>query len=64
MDCQDWTPVTFRRRTASKNHNIQPRDYKKDEKIQMAKLEISDKPIPKKRVTPDHRLPIERKAEA
>jgi len=53
MDCQDWTPVTFRRRTASKNHNIQPRDYKKDEKIQMAKLEISDKPIPKKRVTPE-----------
>jgi hypothetical protein len=40
MDCQDWTPVTFRRRTASKKeHNIQPHDYKKDEKIQMSKLE-------------------------
>ena len=53
MECQDWTPVTFRRRTASKNHNIQPRDYKKDEKIQMSKLENSDKPIPKKRVSPE-----------
>ena len=53
MEYQDWTPVTFRRRTASKNHNIQPRDYKKDEKIQMAKLENSDKPIPKKRVSPE-----------
>ena len=61
MDCQDWTPVTFRRRTASKkdhsiqprDHSIQPRDYKKDEKIQMSKLENSDKPIPKKRVSPE-----------
>lgn len=54
MDCQDWTPVTFRRRTASKReNNIQPRDYRKDEKIQMFKLENSDKPIPKKRITPE-----------
>jgi ribosome-binding protein aMBF1 (putative translation factor) len=54
MDGQDWTPVTFRRRTASKKeHNIQPRDYKKDEKIKMTKLENSDKPIPKKRVNPE-----------
>ena len=53
MDCQDWTPVTFRRRTASKNNNIQNRDYKKDERIQMAKLENSDKPIPKKRINPE-----------
>ena len=54
MDGQDWTPVTFQRRTASKkDHSIQPRDYKKDEKIQMAKLENSDKPIPKKRVSPE-----------
>ena len=53
MEYQDWTPVTFRRRTASKNHNIQPRDYKKDERIQMAKLENSDKPIPKKRINPE-----------
>jgi ribosome-binding protein aMBF1 (putative translation factor) len=53
MECQDWTPVTFRRRTASKNHNIQPRDYKKDEKIQMSKLENSDKPPPKKHVSPE-----------
>jgi len=54
MDCQDWTPVTFRRRTASKKeHNIQPRDYKKDEKVQMFKLENSDNPIPKKRVSPE-----------
>jgi ribosome-binding protein aMBF1 (putative translation factor) len=54
MDGQDWTPVTFRRRTASKKeHNIQPRDYKKDEKIQMSKLENSDKPIIKKRISPE-----------
>jgi ribosome-binding protein aMBF1 (putative translation factor) len=53
MEYQDWTPVTFRRRTASKNNNIQPRDYKKDEKIQMAKLENSDKPIAKKYITPE-----------
>jgi ribosome-binding protein aMBF1 (putative translation factor) len=54
MDCQDWTPVTFRRRTASKKeHNIQHRDYKKDEKVQMFKLENSDKPIIKKRVSPE-----------
>ena len=52
MECQDWTPVTLRRRTASKNHNIQPRD-KKDEKIKIAKLENSDKLIPKKRVNPE-----------
>ena len=54
MECQDWTPVTFRRRTASKkDHSIQSRDYKRDEKIQMAKLENSDKPIPKKRISPE-----------
>ena len=53
MDGQDWTPVTFRRRTASKNYNIQSRDYKKDERIQMTKLENSDKPIPKKRINPE-----------
>ena len=54
MDYQDWTPVTFRRRTASKKeNNIQPHDYKKDEKIQMAKLENSDKPIVKKRISPE-----------
>ena len=52
MEYQDWTPVTFRRRTASKNHNIQPRDYKKDERIQITKLENSDKPI-KKRINPE-----------
>jgi hypothetical protein len=54
MDYQDWTPVTFRRRTASKKeNNIQSRDYKKDEKIQMAKIENSDKPILKKRINPE-----------
>jgi len=53
MDCQDWTPVTFRRRTASKNQNIQARDYKKDERIQMVKIENSDKPIVKKRINPE-----------
>lgn len=54
MDSQDWTPVTFRRRTASKkDHSIQSRDHKKDEKIQMSKLENSDKPIPKKRISPE-----------
>jgi len=51
MECQDWTPVTFRRRTASNNN--QPRDNKKDEKIKIVKLENSDKLIPKRRVNPE-----------
>lgn len=54
MDSQDWTPVTFRRRTSSKKeHNIQSRDFKKDERIRMTKLENQDAPISKKRVSPE-----------
>jgi hypothetical protein len=59
MDNQDWIPVVARRRYTKKEQNqngntiIQPRDSSKNERIHMAKLENSDIPIPKKRISAD-----------
>ena len=56
MDCQDWTTVTVRRRYSKKDAiasgqgSIQHRDPTKSEKIRMAKLADTDRPLPKKRV--------------
>jgi hypothetical protein len=56
MDCQDWTTVTVRRRSSKKDASslgqgsIQYRDPEKSEKIRMAKLADTDRPVPKKRV--------------
>jgi len=56
MDCQDWTTVTVRRRSSKKDAialgqgSIQYRDPAKSEKIRMAKLADTDRPVPKKRV--------------
>ena len=58
MDCQDWTPVILRRRHSKKDptqigsgSSIQFRDPNRNEKIKMARLENSDEPGPKKRVS-------------
>jgi ribosome-binding protein aMBF1 (putative translation factor) len=57
MDCQDWTPVTVRHRYSKKEAaqkgvgTIQTRDSEQNERIRMAKLDSSDAPPPKKRIT-------------
>ena len=57
MEFQDWTPVTVHRRYTKKEAvqkgltTTQTRDNEKNERIRMAKLEDSDSPLPKKRVS-------------
>jgi len=54
MDCQDWIPVTSRRRPAKNSQAvIVPRDSEKAERARLAKLEESDTPLPKKRIAPE-----------
>ena len=59
MDDQDWIPVVSRRRytkkekTQNSNTTIQPRDHLKNERLHMAKIENSEVPLPKKRITAD-----------
>jgi hypothetical protein len=59
MDGQDWTPVTVRRRfskkelTQNSKTSVLLRDPSKSEKIRIAKLEDTEEPAPKKRVSPD-----------
>jgi len=59
MDCQDWTPVVARRRLSKKEaalkgqSTIQARDYDKNERVRLTKLEEAETPPPKKRIAPD-----------